>query len=229
MQAELGQPWFDSALERLEVRRGNRLLTIDPSLREIAALRSVVGSDGELTVVVANRKVAEDLAQAQLQNVTILAHETIGGETFGTHDSLVITPRTAPLLPPEAYAQIAQKNLRPGGRFVIDVPSTDMLPDIRTAWHELGWDEEGLLPLQGIADVDLTEALRAAGLRGVEAALGSHLLHAPSPIELAAGFAAELDLDGDQVTELGHAIVRVRKADGPVDALVHRTQVSGQR
>ncbi|MFT4843750.1 MAG: hypothetical protein ACI8UD_004105 [Planctomycetota bacterium] len=229
MQFELGRPWFDSALERLEVRRGNRLLAIDPSVQEVAALRSVVGSSGELTLVMQDRQLAEQLAENQWPLVTVLAHETTGGEIFGTHDSMLIAPRTGPLLPVEAYAKLASKNLRPGGRFVVDLPADDMVPDIRAAWHELSWDEERLQPLQGVSDVDLTEAMRAEGLRSVESALGSHLLHAPAPAELAAGFAEVLGLNDDEITELGHAIVRLRQGDGPIDALVHRTQVSGQR
>ncbi|MFT4511875.1 MAG: hypothetical protein ACI89X_000972 [Planctomycetota bacterium] len=229
MQFELGRPWFDSALERLEVRPGNRLLAIDPSVQEVAALLSVVGDTGELTLVVQDRQLAEELAENQWPLVTVLAHETTGGESFGTSDSLLIAPRTGPLLPVEAYAQLARQNLRPGGRFVVDLPADNMVPDIRLAWHELSWDEERLHPLQGVSDVELTEAMRTEGLRSVESALGSHLLHAPAPAELAAGFAAVLDLDDDEITELGHAIVRLRQADGPIDALVHRAQVSGQR
>lgn len=229
MQFELGRPWFDSALERLEVRRGNRLLAIDPSVQEVAALRSVLGNAGELTLVVQDRQLAEELAENQWPLVTVLAHETTGGECFGTNDSLLIAPRTGPLLPVEDYAQLARKNLRPGGRFVVDLPADNMVPDIRSAWHELSWDEERLQPLQGVSDVDLTEAMRTEGLRSVESALGSHLLHAPAPAEFAAGFAEVLGLDDVEITELGHAIVRLRQADGPIDALVHRTQVSGQR
>ena len=58
MQVELAQPWFDSALERLDVRRGNRLLAIDPSISEVVALRSVIGNSGQLTLVVQDRQIA---------------------------------------------------------------------------------------------------------------------------------------------------------------------------
>lgn len=229
MQVELGRPWFNSALERLEVRRGNRLLIIDPTIEEITALRSTVGNAGELTLVVQNRQLAEQLAENQWPLVSVLAHETTGGETFGVHDSLLIAPRSGPLLLAESYAQLARKNLRPGGRFVIDLPAENMVPNIRSAWHDLNWDEERLHPLQGVTDVDLTDAMRAEGLRSVESALGSHLLHAPAPTELAAGFADVLELDDNEITELGHAITRLRQDTGPIDALIHRTQVSGQR
>lgn len=229
MEVELAQPWFDSALERLEVRRGNRLLAINPTIAEVTALRSLVGNAGELTLVVLDRHIAEQLAEHQWERVTVLAHATTGGETFGTHDSLLIVPRTGPLLPVEAYATLARNNLRPGGRFLIDLPAENMLPDLRAAWETLGWDEERLQPLSGNSDVELTEATREAGLRSVTAALGSHLLHAGSAAELCAAFAEPLHLGDDEITELGHAIVRRRQEDGPIEALVHRTQVAGQR
>jgi hypothetical protein len=70
---------------------------------------------------------------------------------------------------------------------------------------------------------------RQATLTSFRIPRGSHLLHAPSPIDLVAGFGIELDVWGDDTVELGHAIVRARQSDGPLDALVHRTQVSRQR
>jgi hypothetical protein len=229
MEVELAQPWFDNALERLEVRRGNRLLAIDPSIAEVTALRSLVGNSGELTLVVLDRHIAEQLAEHQWEHVTVLAHATAGDETFGTHDSMLVVPRTGPLLPVECYPNLARNNLRPGGRFLIDLPAEDMIPDIRSAWEELGWDEERLQPLRGANDVELTEAARDAGLRSVSSALGSHLMHAGSAADLAAAFAEPLGLSDDEITELGHEIVRKRQQDGPIESLVHRTQVGGQR
>jgi len=229
MEVALAQPWFDSALERLQVRSDNRLLAIDPSIVAVTALRSLVGKGGELTLVVFDRDIAEQLAEHQWDRVTVLAHATTGDETFGAHDSLLIVPRTGPLLPIECYCTLARNNLRPGGRFLIDLPGEDMLPDLRLAWETLGWDEERLQPLRGASDVELANLARDAGLRSVHAALGSHLLHADSATDLAAAFAEELGLSDDEITQLGHEIVSKRQTDGPVDALVHRTQVAGQR
>jgi len=49
MHDELATPWFDRALERLELRRGNRVLALEPRQADIAALRGCIGDDGELT------------------------------------------------------------------------------------------------------------------------------------------------------------------------------------
>lgn len=229
MQVELPHPWFDSALERLEVRLGNRLLAIEPSAKEVSALRALVGNAGELTLVVTDPKIAEELAEKEWPGMRVLSHETTGEETFGTFDSMLIAPTTTPHMPIERYGTIARNNLRPGGRFVIDLPAEDMLPDLQAAWQELGWDEERLRPLCGCSDVDLTDAMQSVNLRGVQSALGSHLLRLPTPTEFAAAFAEILSLEDHEVTELGHEIVRHRKDAGPIETLVHRTQVGGQR
>ena len=50
-----------------------------------------------------------------------------------------------------------------------------------------------------------------------------------SAAELAAAFADALRLDDADLTELGHAVVRRRQDPGPLEVLVHRTQVGGQR
>ncbi|MCK5942907.1 MAG: hypothetical protein KAI24_13100 [Planctomycetes bacterium] len=229
MLADLPTPWFDSALERLELRKGNRVLAIEPDPREVAALRSAIGNAGELTVTLRDRQTAERLAERPWPNLRVLAHEVDGGETFGTFDSALIAPHTGPLLPVARYAALLRANLRPGGRFVVDLPAADMLPDLRAAILELGWDEERLAPITGPSDVELVEALREAGLRSVQSALGSHLLRTLSPADLAAGFADALALQDGEVAEIGHAIVRRRQDPGPLEALVHRAQVTGQR
>jgi hypothetical protein len=229
MQVQLAHPWFESALERLEVRLGNRLLAIEPSLDEAIALRGLVGNAGELTLVLPDILVGEQLAAKEWPRLHILAHETTGQETFGVFDSLLIAPMAGPLLPVERYAALARNNLRPGGRFLFDLPAEDMVPDIKAAWLELGWDEERMAPIRGTTDVALTDAARDEGLRGVQSALGSHLVRTSSAAELVAAFAEILSLQDHEITELGNEIVRHRKQAGPIEALMHRTQVGGQR
>jgi len=229
MHAEFATPWFDSALERLELRKGNRVLALEPNLQDVVALRAAIGNAGELTVTLRDRQQAEELAERALPNLRVLAHETDGDETFGTFDSVLVAPHTGPLLPAERYAGLLRHNLRPGGRFVADLPAADMVPDLRAAWTELGWDEERLAPITGPSDVELVEQLRDAGLRGVQSALGSHLVRVPSAAEFVAAFAVELGIDDDEITDLAHAIVRKRQETGTMELLLHRSQASGQR
>lgn len=229
MQTEVGQPWFHSAVEHLDPRRKDRLLAVDCTLLEAAALRTLVGSDGAVTFVLRDQATAEKIAERDWAHVRVLAHQLDGGETFGTFDALLVAPAVGPLLDVATYAALVRRNLRPGGRFVVDLPAQDMVPDVRGAWLDLGWDEERLLPLLGPSDLELAGALRDAGLRNVQAALGSHLLHLGAPADLVASFQAALGLDERERTELTHAVVRRRQDPGPLDALIHRTQVSGQR
>ena len=58
----LATPWFDRALARLEPRRGDRLLSLDPRLQDVVALRAAIGGEGELTVVIGDEEFAEELA-----------------------------------------------------------------------------------------------------------------------------------------------------------------------
>ena len=229
MHAELATPWFDSALERLELRKGNRVLALEPRLQDVVALRAAIGNAGELTVTLHDRQQAEELAARALPQLRVLAHDTDGSETFGTFDSVLVAPHTGPVLPAARYGELLRHNLRPGGRFVADLPAADMLPDLRAAWLELGWDEERLGPITGPSDVELVDALRDANLRSVQTSLGSHLLRAPSAAEFVAAFAGPLMLGDDEVAELGHAIVRRRQDAGPLELLVHRSQATGQR
>ena len=229
MQDALATPWFDSSLERLALRRGERVLTLEPRLPDALAMRTAIGGDGELTAVIADRARAEALAERQLPGVRVLAHEVSGDERFGTFDAAMCTLHTGPALAPARCAALLRSNLRPGGRFVVDVPAGDMIPDLSDAWREAAWDEEPLAALRGPSDLELVEALRDAGLRSVESALGSHLLRPGAPSDLVASFAEDLGLDDDRIVELAHGLVRLRREAGPIDVLVHRTQASGRR
>ncbi|MFK7738897.1 MAG: hypothetical protein AB8H80_01140 [Planctomycetota bacterium] len=222
-------PWFDSAIARLEARKGNRLLALAPRRDEAQQLLALIGKAGELTLVLTDEALADDLAGRDWPGLRLLLLEATGEETFGTFDSLLICPTTGPVLPADACATLVRKNLRPGGRFVVDVPAPDMVPDLRAAWLELGWDEERLQPISGPSDIEVVDAMRTAGLRGVESSLGSHLLHVPSAGDLVASFATPLGLTDAEEVELRDAVVRHRKDAHALDALVHRTQVSGQR
>lgn len=222
-------PWFDRALGRLEPRRGDRLLSMEPRLQDIVALRAAIGGEGELTVVLSDEELAEELAARELPQLRIYAHRVEGDERFGTFDAALVAPHVGPVPPPERYAQLLRGNLRLGGRFVVDLPGAEMVPDLHAAWLETGWDEERLAPMSGPAGADLLDALRDAGLRNVDGAMSSHILQAPSAAELVAAYATDLGLEDDDVVELAHGVVRRRQESGPLEVLVHRAQATGQR
>jgi hypothetical protein len=223
------QPWFHAAIGLLDVRRQDRLLAIDTDIAQARDLAALVGNRGELVLVLRDRKTAERLADLGLPQLQVFAHELTGDEQFGTFDAALIAPATGPLLPLGAYADLARRNLRPGGRLVVDVPGHDMVPDVASAWTDLGWDRGRLAPLEGVGDDRFAEVLRGAGLRNVHAVLGAHLMHVQGPAELVDTFGQALALDDDERVQLTHAIVRRRGGTGPLDALVHRTRLQALR
>lgn len=222
------EPWLPAAIALLDVRRQDRLLACDVGAERARALAALVGKDGEL-VAVDDTQAAERLAALDLPQVHALAHRLTGDEHFGTFDAMLIARATGPLLPLGAYPELARRNLRPGGRLVIDLPGGSMVPDLATAWHSLGWDPERLQPLFGIPDDVLADALRNAGLRSVHSVLGAHLLHATTPGEVVEAFAAPLQIDDREQRELTHALVRAKGGTGPLDLLAHRTRLSALR
>jgi hypothetical protein len=223
------QPWFHAAIGLLDVRRQDRLLAIGVDSAQARDLATLVGNRGALTLVMPDRHAAEAVAALALEQVTVLALRVVPCERFGTFDAMLVATATGPLLPPGAYADLARANLRPGGRFVVDVPGLDMVPDLRGAWAEVGFAAERLAPLLGMADDQLAEVLRGAGLRNVQGVLGAHLLHNASPADLVDTFASALDLTDAERLQLTHALVRRRGGTGPLDALVHRTRICGLR
>ncbi|MBL8732861.1 MAG: hypothetical protein JNN13_10875 [Planctomycetes bacterium] len=223
------QPWFHTAVRLLDVRRQDRVLAVFVDLGQARDLAALVGSRGQLLLVLRDREEGERLAAIGLPQVQVIVRPLTGNERFGRFDALLVAPATGPLPPLGAFADLARDNLRPGGRFTIDVPGADMVPALRAAARDLGWDGERLQPLCGIADDTLAECLRNAGLRNVNGLLGAHLLHLAAPADLAAMFAPALGLDEAATRELAHALVRQNGGTGAMDVLVHRTRLQGQR
>lgn len=224
-----GQPWFHAAVQALDLRSKDRVLAIGAGEREAAALARVVGSRGHLVVVQPDRDAAEATAERVPAHVEVVHCEPGGEQRFGTFDAMLAAPRFGPLPAPATFGGLARRNLRPGGRCVVDVPAPEMLPEFGGAAKDLGWAAERLAALRGLADDDLAAAMTGAGLRGVHSLLATHLLHAAAPQELVDLFADALPIDADLRVELAHAVVRRRGSDGGIDALVHRSRVQALR
>ena len=112
------QPWLRVALERLETRRGERLLVLLVDVPAcLTALRRAIGSTGELLAVVTEALVAETLRT--LPDIEVLAYEPQGSERFGTFDAVLLGPAVAPRQDASAWGELLPRNLRPGGRFVL--------------------------------------------------------------------------------------------------------------
>lgn len=223
------EPWLPAAMSLLDVRRHDRLLAVGVPVAPARHLAARIGRDGELVLVQRDRRQAEQLAALDLEHVLVVLSNADAGERFGTFDALLMAPNTGPLPPLGALADLARNNLRPGGRFVFDLPGAPMLPELLAAGRELGWPDARFAALHGCGDDELTDGLRNAGLRAVHGVLGSHLLEAGSPGDLIDAYAEVLDLGDDERLQLTHAVMRRGCGTGPLSVLLHRTRVAGQR
>lgn len=224
-----GQPWFQDAVDLLDLRRQDRVLAIHTEPRQVRALATLVGKGGVLTVVQPDRNIAEAIAELGLPHVEIFAHQLCGTERFGAFDALLCAVTTRPTLPLGAYGELPRRNLRPGGRLAIDLPAPDMLPQLRQAATTLGWSENRLQCLCGPGDDELSDVLRNAGLRRVQSLLGSHLLHVESPHDLVDLVATAMGLSNSERDALGQQLVREAGSTGAVEILAHRTRLQALR
>jgi len=220
-------PWLERSLQVLDLRRKDRLLLVLPGDAELTRfLGGLVGVQGAVTVVEPRRQQAESIAEA-LPGAEVLALEPRGGERFGAFDAVLGIP-FATTLPVEVWAELVAVNLRPGGRFALDLPAPDPIPDVREAaleaqlacaprYDALGGPEEG----------PLVEALLRRGMRQVDRLLGTHLMQLQSPFDLADLVAPGMELDVDERLQLGEALARRLKSTDAVETLVNRTSVAG--
>jgi hypothetical protein len=221
-------PWFHAALSLLDLRRHDRVLLLAPGRPvHVRAVAGLIGNQGTLTVVEPDRGAAHTIAEKAPPVVEILALSPLGTERFGSFDALLCAPLAVLPLPPGAWADLPRQNLRPGGRFVLDLPGPDMIPDLRAAWLETGGDPAILAPLSGPSDDEIAAVLRNVGLRRVETVLGTHLLPLTSPFDLIDLVAPAIGLDEDARIELSHVLWARCRGRDQVETLVHRTRVHG--
>ena len=128
-----GQPWFHAAVQLLDLRPKDRVLALACTVREASALANLVGTRGELTVVLEHRDDAEAMAQQAPSRVEVVLRRPDGSERFGAFDAMLVAPRWGPLPPRAMLGDLARHNLRPGGRCVVDLPAPEMVPELAGA------------------------------------------------------------------------------------------------
>lgn len=230
MSEPIDYPWFHSTVSLLDLRQKDRVLVVGAgSVTHVEAVVNLIGSRGSVTVIEPMRSLAEAIARVDHPGMEVLALAPAGSERFGAFDALLSCPLGLPDWPVSNYAGILRSNLRPGGRFVLDLPAPATSPDLVAAYADCGGDAGDLSPLCGPDAAELAELLQREGLRSVHAALGSHLLELHSPHDLVAMFAPVLPAAHDRLTELGLALAHQLHGTANVQTLVHRTRVHGQR
>jgi len=203
-------PWSMAAIELAYLHRHDRVLVAGVArVGVVDAIAHQVGARGTVLVVEPDRSLAEQIADRGMPQVEVLAMAPVG-ERFGAFDALLCCPWTMPPWPPESFCELALLNLRPGGRFVLDLPGPEMLPDLAACWPDCGGAEDGrrhaqilqhgqrredLAPLRHIADAE------------TRASIGRQVRHIPAlELHLSAGGAHSAD-EGLQKRGLAHAVV----------------------
>jgi len=225
------QPWIASALELVDLRRQDRVLIVGlDHPAHLSAIRRAVGGEGAVLVVEPRATTARELAERC--DVDVVVRQPRGGERFGTFDVAIAATITNPRWELDVWCRLVTRNLRPGGRFVIDLPGEVLCEDLVTAWSVIGGDDRALQPLFGPAESELADSLRRGGLRRVEVVLGTHLVKLESPLALAR-LAWELLATGKAPVarrdDLGLALVERLGTTGPIEIVFKRTRVHGIR
>lgn len=224
-------PWLPAALELVEVRRKDRVLLVRPhGAAVVRAVERLVGAAGSLTVVAEGEERAVALAQRLEGSTARIGHQFFHGhETYGTFDAAIVCPTTMFEGTLHGLAACLRGNLRPGGRFVVDLPSESLPPFLAGAMQALRWDETRWQAFRGPSEEQLAAALREAGLRRVEPALTANLLRIASPHDLAELWGDPLGLDARRSLAFGTALASQLRSLGDTEVLVHRTRVHGIR
>jgi hypothetical protein len=224
-------PWVLRAIKALDLRRADRLLLVMPGSTAVAKAAAVIcGDRGSLTVLEPRRTAAEAIAEA-LPTAGVVALEPNGEESFGSFDGVFAAPLTGPLPAASDWGLIVRSNLRPGGRFVIDLPGPTMMPDLLAAAENARIDELERVRqwLSGPDDETLVRSMQDASLRRVETLLGTHVLAVDSPFELVDMMQPWLRLQPEQRLQLGDALARQLRSTSQAETLVRRTCVAGMR
>jgi hypothetical protein len=228
VNANIPQPWLQDALELLDLRRNDRVLVFSaPTMAHVAAVRRVVGTGGRTVVVEPDRNIAKQIAEQAEVDIEVLSHPPDGNENFGEFDAMLACPLFDPGLAPSSWGRLFSNNLRPGGRFVLDLPGEETNDHLAACWLESGGRPNALDGLRGPSKSDLAEALTSAGLRNVSASAGSHLVHLESPFALTTLVQETADLNEQMAEDLGRRLVERLKSTDEVDLVFHRTRVRG--
>ena len=229
MDSRRPHPWFAESMQLLDLRDAERVLVVtatEPSYVEAAS--ALVGPDGTVRVIEPNLGHAEAVAALDLENVEVAHATPEPGDRFGSHDAMLACPLGMPLWPASQWADLAVSNLRPGGRFVVDVPAECLSEDLVQSWTEVGGDPGALQPLHGLSERALAATLRARNLRQVEAVMATHLLAIDSPGALAETGCALIG-DTSQLEELSLVLTQRLRTHQQAEVIIHRTRVHGRR
>ena len=223
------EPWFEDVLLRAHLARGSRVLQLTAqSPGQTRAILARIGAIGTLTVVEPDRYRASVVDSLEHPGLSVLAYEPEGGEIFGIHDTVIACPRVAvPSWPMNRWGELAVHNLRPGGRFVFDLPGERHCDLIAECWREIRAAPERLALWNGPSESALAKLLRADGLREVTPTVATHLVHFDGAPEVARWVGELLEADDDTVASLQLALTRRLATHAASDLLFRRSRIHG--
>ena len=232
--ADIPQPWLADALELLDLRRKDRVLVFSaPTPAHVAAVRQSIGRAGRTVVIEPQRELAEELAARMGDDVDgdveVLSVMPSGEESYGSFDACLACPLHTMGLPVQFWGNLFSHNLRPGGRFVLDLPGEEMSDKTARCWVRSGGEPEALANLRGPGKQDLAKALETSGLRNVSASSATHLVQLENPFVLAQLMAELSGTDTEAVEDFGRTLVEDLKTAVEVELALHRTRAHGLR
>lgn len=223
-------PWLLDRLEAVDLRRTDRVLLCLPGSAAVAsAIRGRLNRDC-LTVLESNRASAQEIHRS-LSDLDLGYGDVSPEQSLGIYDVVIAAPIAPPPRSTEVWTHFVARHLRPGGRYVLDLPSPDPMPDVLAAARDanLPCAETIHRRFCGPAPEELAVAMRNSRVRKAETLLGTHLVRFDSPFDVAQELCALLRLPEDDATQLGEAIARRCQSTTTIELRVMRSAVTGMR
>lgn len=180
------EPWFGAVLDTAQVKDGARVLLLEAFAPEQSrAILARIGQHGALTVLEPDQNRALAIDALDNPGLGVLAYRARGDEKLGMHDSSICCPPVSIGGRLDVLLSIATRNLRPGGRFVFDLPATEPCEALLAACAESGIEASVLSAMRGTGRADLESHTRTLGLRRCEVAELLHMVPFASPRDAA--------------------------------------------
>lgn len=222
------EPWWETVLEQLHLRPAERVLMLQAAPPAgVAGVLHAIGGPGRLVVVEPRRNVALQLAE--VGRIEVLPLAPAGSELLGSFDAFVSAPLTMPRWPLQTTFSLAIRNLRPGGRIMIDLPGHPMSEDLVSAYEVTGGHPEDLAPWFGPQRDELQTILQNVAMRSPGVSEHHYMVRFESPL-LLARMACELAPAAEPLQEdLTLRLIERMKTTGGADYVLRRISVTGMR
>lgn len=178
-------PWFGSVLEAAAITKGRRVLVLGPSVEQCTAVLAAVGPSGAVTVVQPDPVVAAAIDGLPETTLGVLTQEMRGNERLGMHDAAIHCAGSQGCPNLAVWSGLAARNLRPGGRMVLDLPARPHVEVLADALRSAAVPDADIARLDGPTRAELEKNITRLGLRSAEIHELAHLITFESPRDAA--------------------------------------------